>query len=99
MRSAPVAAHLSLAVVKLRRACGVLGPVLEGCLLDLAGVSRVRVDSVRRTIQILYDGEKTTADRVVRFLQATGWTRSETRLCGTDIQSGGSAMRQVVDTR
>jgi len=79
MRSGSVTDRLSLGIVRLKGACGVLMPVLERCLLNIAGVSQVYVDLPRHTIQILYDGDEQTAQRVVQFLEVFEWLQAERR--------------------
>ena len=76
-RCARVAAHLSLAVIKLARSCGALEPALAGCLREIAGVLQVRIDASRNTVQLLYNGERGTVEDVHRFLVATGWGEAE----------------------
>jgi hypothetical protein len=44
MRCAPVAAHRSLAVIRLDRSRAPLEPALAGCLREIAGVSQVHND-------------------------------------------------------
>lgn len=78
MKNASVTTPLALGVIKLRPACVVPELVIETGLLDIAGVSHVRVDSLRRRVQILYDGEELTAQRVVRFLEVKEWADAGT---------------------
>ena len=70
-RCAPVGAHLSLAVIKSGFDFTTLTQAITECLSSLAGVSQVHVDSARRTIQVLYDGDQETVANVHRLLAAT----------------------------
>lgn len=72
MRCAPVGDHLSLAVIKLDQPCQTSEPTLSASLRAIAGVGEVHIDSTRRTIQVLYDGELGTAESVLRLLVSAG---------------------------
>jgi hypothetical protein len=71
MRCAPVAEHLSLAVIKMGRMSATFEPKLTDRLRKIAGVSQVHIDASRSTIQILYDGELGTVETMHRFVVAT----------------------------
>lgn len=77
MRCASVTDNVALAVVRLDRICAALEPALIECLMEFRGVSQVHVDSSRGTVQILYDGERSTEEKVLRFLQLTGWLKAQ----------------------
>ncbi len=77
IRCAPVAEHLSLAVIKMDRPCDTLAPALAACLRGVTGVIQVQIDSPRRTVQLLYDGQVGTVRNVHRLLIAMGWANEE----------------------
>lgn len=70
-RCAAVTPHLMLAVVKLARACCAHEDAVSRCLVAIAGVSQVHVDAVRGNVQILYDGEPQTTERIRHCLVVT----------------------------
>ena len=71
MRSVPIADKTALAVIKLGSHRVVPERTLTGGLLDIAGVQNVHLNASCDTIQVLYDGQPTTAEDVCRFLVAT----------------------------
>ena len=73
MRYAPAGEQTAMAVITLGRDCAASEVALTGSLLDIAGVSRVHLDASRCTIQVLYDGERVTAENVHHFLAAAHW--------------------------
>lgn len=78
MRCATVTAQVALAVIRLSRTSRALETALSASLSDIAGVSKVHVDSRRSVVHVLYDGRMGAAEEVHRFLVATGWARTET---------------------
>jgi hypothetical protein len=88
LRCAAVAPHLSLAVIKLDRTCEAPDPAIAGRILDIGGVTQVRVDSPRNTIHVLYDGTRETARKVHRLLVLEAWRETDLRRHGKRVHRG-----------